>query len=203
MKQILQNFLDESDDAFRSYKNLAQKAIKQITNEEFFKAIDEGSNSIAVIVKHVSGNLRSRWTNFLTSDGEKEDRDRDSEFVTGGDTRESLMQNWEDGWNTLFQTLQALEIEDLDKIVQIRGEDFTVTKAIIRALAHTASHVGQITFLAKHFRASEWQTLSVPKNKSAEFNSYLDKKVERGNYLETAGEFAEKFEKEKRGGRGE
>jgi len=203
MKQILQNFLDESDAAFRSYKDLAEKASKQISDEEFFRAIDEESNSIATITKHIGGNLRSRWTNFLTTDGEKENRNRDSEFVAGDDTRESLMKFWEDGWNALFETFEFLTIEDLGKIVRIRGEDFTVSKAIIRALAHTASHVGQITFLAKHFRASEWRTLSIPKNKSAEFNRYLDKKEEKGNYLESARGFAEKVEEENKSGRRE
>lgn len=203
MKQILQNFLDESTDAFHSYKKLAEKAMKQVTDEEFFKAIDKEANSIATITKHIGGNLRSRWTEFLTSDGEKENRNRDSEFVAGADTRQSLMEFWENGWNALFETLQILTIEDLNKIVQIRGEDLTVVKAIVRALAHTASHVGQITFLAKHFRASEWQTLSVPKNKSAEFNAYLDKKEEKGNYLEAAREFAEKDLKVEKSGRRE
>ncbi len=203
MKQILQNFLDESADAFSSYKKLAEKAMKQVSDEEFFRAIDHESNPIATIAKHIGGNLRSRWTNFLTSDGEKPDRNRDSEFIAEDDTRESLMIFWENGWNALFETLQTLTIEDLGKAVYIRGEDLTVVKAIVRALAHTASHVGQITFLAKHFRASEWQTLSVPKNKSAEFNAYLDKKEEKGNYLEAAREFAEKDLKVEKSGRRE
>jgi len=203
MKQILQNFLDESADAFSSYKKLAEKAMGQVSDEEFFRVIDHESNSIATIAKHIGGNLRSRWTNFLTSDGEKPDRNRDSEFIAEDDTRESLMIFWENGWNALFETLQTLTIEDLGKAVYIRGEDLTVVKAIVRALAHTASHVGQITFLAKHFRASEWQTLSVPKNKSAEFNAYLDKKEEKGNYLEAAREFAEKDLKVEKSGRRE
>ncbi len=192
MEQILQNFLDESVSAFRNYKKLAEKAMDQVSDEEFFRAIDQEANSIATITKHIGGNLRSRWTDFLTSDGEKPDRNRDSEFIVESDTRESLMQFWENGWDTLFETLQSLTIEDLGKIVQIRGEDFTVVKAINRAAMHTASHVGQITFLAKHFRSSEWQTLSVPKNKSAEFNSYLAGKEDKGNYLEVTQEFTEK-----------
>ncbi len=192
MEQILQNFLDESAGAFRSYKKLAEKAMKQVSDEEFFKTIDTKANSIATITKHIGGNLRSRWADFLTTDGEKSDRNRDSEFVTDGDTRESLTEFWEDGWNTLFETLQSLTIEDLGKTVQIRGEDFTVVKAINRAATHTASHVGQIQFLAKHFRVGDWQTLSVPKNKSAEFNSYLAGKEDKGNYLEVTREFAEK-----------
>lgn len=192
MKQILQNYLDESIDAFRGYKKLAEKSVAQVTDEEFFKAIDAEANSIATITKHIGGNLRSRWTDFLTTDGEKPDRHRDSEFLADGDTRESLMRFWETGWQRLFETLESLKPEDLDKIVQIRGEDFTVVKAINRAAMHTASHIGQITFLAKHFRSSEWQTLSVPKNKSTEFNNWLKEKDDKGNYLEATQEFAEK-----------
>jgi len=189
-EKILQNFLDETIESFRSYKKLAEKSFAQVSDEEFFKVIDAEANSMAAITKHIGGNLRSRWTNFLTSDGEKPDRNRDSEFVADDDTRESLMQFWENGWNRLFETLQSLTVEDLGKIVQIRGEDFTVVKAINRAAMHTASHVGQITFLAKHLRSSDWETLSVPKNKSAEFNAYLAEKEDKGNYLEAARQFA-------------
>ncbi len=132
-EKILQNFLDETIESFRSYKKLAEKSFAQVSDEEFFKVIDAEANSMAAITKHIGGNLRSRWTNFLTSDGEKPDRNRDSEFVADDDTRESLMQFWENGWNRLFETLQSLTVEDLGKIVQIRGEDFTVVKAINRA----------------------------------------------------------------------
>ena len=173
MKELLENYLFDVGETFRSYKKLAEKSLAQISDEEFFKTIDEESNSIAAISKHIGGNLRSRWTNFLTSDGEKPDRDRDSEFVADEDTRESLTEFWENGWNALFSTLETLTAEDLEKTVQIRGEDYTVFKAINRSLTHTASHVGQIMFLAKHFRAADWKTLSVPKNKSAEFSNYL------------------------------
>lgn len=197
MEQILQNFLDETKEAFRSYKKLAEKSFAQVSDEEFFKTIDAEANSIAVIMKHIGGNLRSRWSDFLTSDGEKPDRNRDSEFVVETDTRESLKEFWETGWNALFETLQSLTIEDLGKTVQIRGEDFTVIKAINRAALHTSSHIGQIMLLAKHFRSSEWQTLSVPKNKSAEFNSYLAGKADKGNYLEATREFAESLKEEK------
>lgn len=169
-EEILQNFLDESAATFRRYKKLAEKALEQVSDAEFFKAIDEESNSIAAIAKHIGGNLRSHWTDFLTSDGEKPDRNRDSEFITETDTRESLMRFWEEGWNALFETIESLKTEDLGKTVQIRGEGFTVVKAIIRAMTHTASHVGQITFLAKHLRLADWKTLSVPKNKPAKYN---------------------------------
>ncbi|MGI9035166.1 MAG: DUF1572 family protein [Pyrinomonadaceae bacterium] len=191
MKEILQNFLDESIAAFRSYKKLAERAVEQVSDEEFFRLIDAESNSPALIVKHLAGNLRSRWTDFLTADGEKPQRNRDAEFAETGNTRANLMQNWEASWQILFVSLESLTIEDLGKIIQIRGEDFTVVRAIIRSLAHTAYHVGQIAFLAKHFRASEWKTLSIPKNKSAEFNAWLNEQKNKGSYLETAGEFNE------------
>lgn len=189
-EQILQNVLDESISTFRNYKNLAEKAMVQVSDEEFFKFIDSESNSIALIVKHVGGNLRSRWTDFLTTDGEKSDRNRDSEFVAEDELRESLIELWENGWNALFNSLESLQPDDLGKIIQIRGEDFTVTKAINRSITHTAYHVGQITFLAKHFRITDWQTLSVPKNKSAEFNAYLLAKEDKGNFMEVTQEFS-------------
>ena len=128
----------------------------------------------------------------MTTDGEKADRQRDSEFVAAADTRQGLMQFWKNGFQILFDSLSSLTAEGAGKIVQIRGEDFTVVKAINRAAMHTASHIGQITFLAKHFRSSEWKTLSVPKNKSAEFNDWLKKKEDKGNYLEATQEFAKK-----------
>ncbi len=189
-EQIAENFLQESIESFRSYKKLAEEALAQVSDEEFFRLIDAESNSIAAISKHIAGNLRSRWTDFLTTDGEKPDRQRDTEFTAENDSRENLTQIWETGWQTLFETLESLKTEDLRKIVQIRGEDFTVVKAINRALAHVAYHIGQITFLAKHFRAGEWETLSVPRNKSAEFNAFLLAKEDKGNYLEKAREFA-------------
>jgi hypothetical protein len=191
-EQIIENYKTDTIEAFRNYKKLAERAIDQINTDEYFKAIDEESNSIAVIVKHLGGNLRSRWTDFLTTDGEKADRHRDSEFVAETDTRESLNELWETGWNALFATLESLNIEDFGKTVQIRGEDFTVIKAINRALAHAAYHVGQITFLAKHFRAKDWKTLSVPRGQSGEFNAYLAENKDKAHYLEATQDFAEK-----------
>ena len=196
-KEIIEIYLSETAEAFRSHKKLAERAMEQISDEEFFKTIDAEANSIAAITKHIGGNLRSRWRNFLTTDGEKSDRNRDSEFVTDGDTRTSIMQFWENGFQTLFDSLQSLTAEDLGKTVQIRGEDFTVVKAINRAGMHTASHIGQIQFLAKYFRSSEWETLSVPRNKSAEFNRWLKEKEDKGNYLEATREFAEKETRQK------
>ncbi len=195
-EQILQNYLSDSVNTFRSYKLLADKAMAQVSDEQFFQAIDEESNSLAVIVKHIGGNLRSRWTDFLATDGEKPDRHRDTEFVSESDTRESLSAFWEQGWSALFSTLGSLQPGDLGKIVTIRGEDHTVVKAINRSLAHTASHVGQIIFLAKHLQSKSWKTLSIPKNRSADFNAYLNEKQKEGAAGTTPFELHEKFNRE-------
>lgn len=194
-KEIIEDYLRETAEGFRSHKQLAERAMAQISDDEFFRTIDAEANSVATICKHIGGNLRSRWTNFLTTDGEKADRNRDSEFIADGDTRASIMKLWETGFQTLFDTLESLSAEDLGKIIQIRGEDFTVVKAINRAALHTASHIGQIQFLAKHLRSEAWETLSVPKNKSAEFNKWMSEKEDKGNYLEATREFAKETEK--------
>jgi hypothetical protein len=191
-EQFIENYQADTLEAFRNYKKLAERAIEQVGEDEYFKAIDEESNSIAVIVKHIGGNLRSRWTLFLTTDGEKPDRHRDSEFIAETDTREALTEFWETGWNALFGTLESLRTEDFGKTVQIRGEDFSVLKALNRSLAHTAYHVGQITFLAKHFRARDWKNLSVPRGQSGEFNAYLAENKGKAHYLEATQDFSEK-----------
>lgn len=189
-EKIIENYLEETISGFRSYKKLAERALEQVSDEELFTAIDAESNSLAAICKHIGGNLRSRWTDFLTTDGEKADRNRDAEFVAENDSRTSVEQIWETGWNALFAALESLTPTDLGKIVRIRGEEFTVVKAINRAAMHTASHVGQIQFLAKHLRSGDWKTLSVPKNQSAEFTDWLKAKEDKGNYLEATGEYA-------------
>ena len=194
-EQFIENYKRDAIEAFRNYKKLAERAVEQIGEDEYFRMIDAESNSVAAIVKHIGGNLRSRWTDFLTADGEKPDRDRDSEFVTEADTKESLTALWETGWNALLTSLEALKIEDFGKTVKIRGEDYTVPKAINRSLAHTAYHVGQITFLAKHFRAGEWQTLSIPRGSSNDFNAYLAENKNKTHYLESTKEFTEKRSK--------
>ena len=171
--QIIQNYLEDAVMSFRNYKKLAEKAMAQIGDDEFFAAIDEEANSVAVIVKHTAGNLVSRWTDFLTSDGEKPDRDRDTEFEMIGDTRESLMEFWERGWQTLFDSIVPLTPADFARSVLIRSEPHTIAEALNRQMTHYAYHVGQIVFLAKHFRSSTWKTLSVPRNRSAEFNKIL------------------------------
>lgn len=156
---------------FRRYKRLGDGAIEQASDEDLVAAIDDESNSIAVIAKHVGGNLRSRWSDFLTTDGEKPDRDRDAEFVVdpGRATRAAVMAWWEEGWRALFGSLEALAPDDLLRTVTIRGEPHSVVRAIERSLAHTAYHVGQIVLLAKHRRGAEWRSLSIPKGQSKTF----------------------------------
>ncbi|MGB8031241.1 MAG: DUF1572 domain-containing protein [Terracidiphilus sp.] len=164
------SYIEDALSLFRYYKRLAERAMEQVTDEQLFAAIDKEANSIAVIVKHMTGNMRSRWTDFLTTDGEKPDRDRDSEFVEPPPTREGLMAAWEDGWNRVFTAIEPLTDAELGRTVTIRGEAHSVMQAINRQLAHYPHHVGQIVFLAKHFACDHWQSLSVPRNKSAEFN---------------------------------
>lgn len=157
---------------FRRAKKLADDATAQITSEQFFAAPSEGDNSVAIIVKHVGGNLLSRWTDFLTSDGEKPGRNRDAEFeIIVGDTQQSLMQQWESGWAAVFSALEPLSDVDLERTVTIRGEPFTVLQAINRSLTHCSYHIGQIVYLAKHHAGGSWRTLSVAKGKSKEFNA--------------------------------
>jgi uncharacterized damage-inducible protein DinB len=168
--QFTTSYLEDSLTLFRYYKGLAERAIAQITDEQLLLTLDSEMNSIALTVKHLAGNLRSRWTDFLTSDGEKPDRNRDSEFVDPPATRENLLALWEDGWARLLGTLEKLSDHDLQRTVTIRGEAHSVMQAINRALAHCAYHCGQIVLLAKHFKSDNWQSLSVPRGKSEEFN---------------------------------
>ncbi len=185
--RFAENYLEDSLSSFRNYKKLAERAMGQVTDEEFFARIDEESNSIAHIVKHIAGNQRSRWREFLTTDGEKADRDRDTEFEIIGDTRTSLMDFWESGWSMLFAALESLDPGDFSRTVKIRGEPHTIIEAVNRQLTHYAYHIGQITFLAKHFRASEWKTLSVPRGRSDAFNEYLAELQRQG--IEKANRF--------------
>jgi Protein of unknown function (DUF1572) len=171
---LAKHYLEDAILNFRGYKKLAEKAFAQTSDEEFFRAIDEEANSIAVIIKHMVGNMLSRWTDFLTSDGEKPDRNRDMEFViTPETTRVDLLAQWEKGWDCVFGAIESLQPEDLMKTVLIRGEAHTVVKAINRQLTHYGYHIGQIVFLAKHFKSTGWQSLSIPRNRSGEFNTYL------------------------------
>jgi Protein of unknown function (DUF1572) len=169
-----QHYLDDALYTFRYYKQLAERAFAQISDEDFFRTIDDESNSIAVNMKHMAGNMLSRWTDFLTTDGEKPERNRDIEFVMLPETtKEEMLAYWEKGWKVTFDAIEPLTPDDLMRTVTIRGQDHTVVQAINRQLAHYAYHVGQIVYLAKHFKASDWKSLSVPKNKSAEFNAKL------------------------------
>lgn len=195
MKNFVENYKQDALDSFRNYKKLSERAIEQVTDDEFFTVIDEESNSIAFIVKHIAGNLRSRWRDFLTADGEKPDRNRDTEFEMIGDTRASLMEAWDASWQILFQAIEPLTEEDFSKTVTIRGEPHSVVEAINRQLTHYSYHIGQIVFLAKHLRSSQWKTLSVPRGRSSAFNQYLAEQrssgVEKSNRFEAALGFAE------------
>jgi hypothetical protein len=164
------SYLDDSIALLRQYKNLAEKAMAQVTDEQLLEVLDDEMNSIAIIVKHMAGNMRSRWTDFLTSDGEKPDRNRDSEFVEPPPTREALLATWENGWQRVFAALEPLTEQDLTRTVRIRGEQHSVMQAINRQVAHYAYHCGQIVLLAKHFKHDDWKSLSVPRKQSADFN---------------------------------
>lgn len=165
-----QQYLDDTLLQLRKLKDQAEKAIAQIDDQQFFAVIDPDANSIAIVMKHMAGNMRSRWTDFLTSDGEKPDRNRDGEFIVGGESRAQVVASWEEGWKRLMGALSALKPEDMAKTVRIRGEAHTVIEAINRQLTHYAAHVGQIVLLAKHFAGSQWKTLSIPKGKSQLFD---------------------------------
>jgi len=180
MKEIIKNYHSDAVKSFRNYKKMAERAIEQVGEEEFFALVDAEANSIAVIVKHIAGNALSRWTDFLTSDGEKDFRNRDIEFELIDDTRESLMEFWERGWLALFDNLEPLTVDDFSRTITIRGEPHTIVEAVNRQMTHYAYHIGQIVLLAKHFKSAEWKTLSVPKNKSAEFNQFLAEKQAKG-----------------------
>jgi len=164
------HYLDEARRQMRGYKRMGEGAMTQLKDEDFFITLDPESNSVAVLVKHLAGNMRSRFTGFLTSDGEKPDRFRDREFeVTGATTRAEVMKWWEEGWVCVLGAIDALQPEDVMRTVTIRGEPHTVLQAINRQIAHYSAHIGQIVFLAKHLRSSEWKTLSIARGKSEQF----------------------------------
>jgi len=169
--QFTTSYLEDSLTLFRQYKKLAESAMAQVSDQQLFAALDPEMNSIAITVKHMAGNMRSRWTDFLTTDGEKPDRNRDSEFEQPPSTREDLMQMWEQGWQHVFTALEPLTDADLGRTITIRGEAHSVMQAINRQVSHYAYHVGQIVMLAKHLASTEWTSLSVPRNKSADFNA--------------------------------
>src|SRR5580658_862485 len=171
--QFTTSLLEDSLGIFHYYKTLAERAMEQVTDQQLFATLDADMNSIAVIVKHMYGNMRSRWTDFLTSDGEKPDRDRDTEFESPATSRAQLISQWEAGWKYVFDALTPLTDADLSRKVLIRSEPHSVTKAINRQVAHYAYHVGQIVFLAKHFSADHWTTLTVPRRKSDEATAMI------------------------------
>ena len=193
-ESLAKHYLEDSIASLRAYKKLADKALDQLKEDEFFITLDEEANSIAVIMKHMAGNMFSRWTDFLTTDGEKPNRNRDMEFVIEPKTsKDDVLAYWDKGWQRVFDALEPLTAEDLGKKALIRGEEHTVIQAINRQLMHYANHIGQIVFLAKHFRSSEWKSLSIPRNRSAEFNAYLAEKpgaADKEKQLEAAVDFA-------------
>ena len=176
---VAKTTLETSLDVLRKQKTLGERALTQLDEQQLFEIIDSEANSIAAIVKHLHGNMRSRWSDFLTTDGEKPDRDRDGEFVIsqGECTRDVVMRWWNAGWAHVFNALESLEPRDLEASVMIRGQKMTVIAAILRQVDHYAQHIGQIVLLAKHFKGSNWQTLSIPKGKSAEFEAEFRKKL--------------------------
>ena len=178
--EVSQHYLDEARRQMRGWKRNGEGALAQLKDEDFFVTLDPESNSIAILVKHIAGNMRSRFTDFLTADGEKPDRNRDGEFeLTSSTTRADVMRWWEEGWARVFAALDSLKPEDVMRTVTIRGEPHTVLQAINRQIAHYAHHIGQIVFLAKHLRSSEWKTLSIPRGKSQDFGA-VAQKYEKG-----------------------
>jgi hypothetical protein len=168
---IAEHYLQDVLLQLRKYREMAEKAIAQISEEQLFRALDPESNSIALIMKHMAGNMRSRWTDFLTTDGEKPDRQRDREFlIEEVDTAAHVRAQWEDGWARTLSAIESLRPDELSRVVTIRGEPHTVLEAINRQLMHYAAHVGQIVLLAKHYAGEQWQSLSIPKGRSGAFD---------------------------------
>lgn len=183
MSEIASHYLDEIRRQLRGHKRMAESAMTQLEDKEFFATIDPESNSAAILVKHIAGNARSRFTDFLTTDGEKPDRFRDREFeILTDTTRDEVMRWWEEGWSRVFATIDSLTPEDVSRTVTIRQEPHTVIQALNRALAHYAQHIGQIVFLSKHLRSSRWQTLSIPRGKSEDYKAGNPQGYSRGTY---------------------
>ncbi|MGH9683589.1 MAG: DUF1572 domain-containing protein [Candidatus Acidiferrales bacterium] len=165
------SYTKDATDLFRHYKRLAERAIEQVPDTGLTATLDPESNSIAIIMKHMAGNMRSRWSGFLTTDGEKPDRNRDTEFEGAPKDRAALLAMWEQGWKYVFDALEPLTDADLSRTVMIRSEPHSVMQAMNRQIAHYSYHVGQIVYLAKHFTGNRWTSLTIPRGKSAEFNS--------------------------------
>lgn len=170
-------YLDDVVKNFRTYKSLAEEALAQMADADIFRLLDPEANSIAILIKHMAGNMRSRWTDFLTTDGEKPDRHRDCEFALDPDTtRKDVMKWWDEGWQCVFSAITSLEPADLGRKVFIAGKEHTALQAITRQLLHYAGHVNQIVLLAKHFRGSEWKSLSIPKGQSETYTRQFEQK---------------------------
>lgn len=165
--QFTTSYMEDSLAILRQYKQMGERAMEQVTDDQLFAALDEEMNSIAIVAKHMAGNMRSRWTDFLTTDGEKPDRHRDSEFEEPPSTRAALMQTWEEGWGHVFRALEPLTEADLGRTVTIRGQSHSVMQAINRQLTHYAYHCGQIVLLAKHFAHDHWTSLSIPRKRAS------------------------------------
>ena len=181
---LLEVYLNDSRRQFRALKKQADRALAQVSDADWFVTLDAEANSLAVIVKHIAGNLRSRWTDIFTTDGEKPDRHRDTEFeLTADDTKDALQAYWEKCWGILFTTIDSLQADDLGRTILIRNEPHCVIEAINRQLMHYAGHVGQIVFLAKHLASDHWHSLSIPRGESVTFNAGAQPK--RGNIWET------------------
>lgn len=176
MSQILENYLLSSRKQFSYYKKIGEQAIDQISDDELFIVTNDESNSIAIIIQHLAGNMLSRWTDVLQTDGEKPSRNRDLEFVPMINNRKELIELWEKGWQCLFDALTSFHPNDLQQIIYIRNEGHTLLEAINRQLSHYPYHVGQIVLLAKQLKGDGWNSLSIPKNKSAFFNTEHFKK---------------------------
>jgi hypothetical protein len=176
MTDLAAHYLDEARRQLRGHKRMAEGAMSQLQDQDFFVTLDPEANSVAILVKHLAGNMRSRFTDFLSSDGEKPDRFRDREFeVTAATTRAEVMNWWDEGWACVFAAIEPLQPEDVMRVVTIRGEPHTVLQAINRQIAHYAQHIGQIVFLAKHLRSKQWKTLSIPRGKSEEYKTVAPK----------------------------
>lgn len=169
---VREQYLRDSAETMRKYKALSDAALARVSDEQFHATLDAEANSLAVLVKHMAGNLRSRWTDFLTTDGEKADRNRDGEFeIAPADTRAALTEAWEEGWRRALEALEALTPEELDRTIHIRGEPHSLVQAINRQMTHAAYHAGQIVLLAKHHRADAWESLSIPRGASERFKT--------------------------------
>jgi hypothetical protein len=179
MEELGRAVIDTSLATFRQYRKGAEAAAAQVGDDAFFTALGGEENSIATIMKHVGGNLRSRFTDFLTTDGEKPDRDRDAEFEHLGESRADVERIWREGWEAVLGALEALQPGDLLRTITIRGEPHSVIAAIGRSMTHTAYHVGQIALLAKHFAGGEWKTLSIPRRQSEAFTAQMQEQFAR------------------------